>query len=152
MTRSKAAQRKAMASNKASRVKGRLPYDTDRIAPAGVEQAKMKLVISVIYAVLGLSTAFARDVLQPAAASEKQNPWFCHGLDCPLYDLLNKTDAYETRKYQPGALHVVLVRLNSILHRWSILAPCRKVGVNSHKWASLPAKRRSRLSGPAMLR
>ena len=77
----------------------------------------MKLVISVIYAVLGLSTAFARDVLQPAAASEKQNPWFCHGLDCPLYDLLNKTDAYETRKYQPGALHVVLVRLNSILRR-----------------------------------
>nr|QOL01270.1 putative extracellular protein TR9_073a [Trebouxia lynnae] len=44
----------------------------------------------------------ARNVLQPATKSTKQKPWFCHDLDCPLYDLLNKTDAYEVRKYQSG--------------------------------------------------
>lgn len=62
----------------------------------------MRLVLSATCAFLALSTACARDVLQPATASEQQKPWFCHDLDCPLYDLLNKTDTYETRKYQPG--------------------------------------------------
>ena len=77
----------------------------------------MKLVISVACAVLALSTASARNVLQPSTVAEQQKPWFCHGLDCPLYDLLNKTDTYETRKYQPGAMHVVRIRFDSILHR-----------------------------------
>ena len=33
---------------------------------------------------------------------EQQKPWFCHDLECPHFDLLNKTEAYETRKYQAG--------------------------------------------------
>lgn len=52
-----------------------------------------------------LVTVHARDVLQPATESTKQKPWFCHNLDCPLYDLLNKTEAYEVRKYQSGTQH-----------------------------------------------
>ena len=112
----------------------------------------MKSVLSVTCAVLALSTACARDVIRPATGEKQQKPWFCHGLDCPLYDLLNKTDAYETRKYQPGAPHCLRLRLDPICNgQECILVPCRKVGVNSCKWASVPAKRRSWLSGPAAL-
>lgn len=68
----------------------------------------MKLVLSVTCAIVALSTACARDVLQPSTAAGEQKPWFCHGLDCPLYDLVNKTGAYETRKYQPGAPHLCM--------------------------------------------
>ena len=33
---------------------------------------------------------------------EHEKPWFCHDLECPQFDLLNKTESYETRKYQAG--------------------------------------------------
>ena len=79
------------------------------------EPSKMKLVLSVTCAIVALGTAYARDVLQPATAAEEQKPWFCHGLDCPLYDLQNKTDAYETRKYQSGAPHLCVY--GSVLFR-----------------------------------
>ena len=37
-----------------------------------------------------------------AAAAAAPKPWFCHGLDCPEYTVLETTDAYEVREYAPG--------------------------------------------------
>jgi hypothetical protein len=31
-----------------------------------------------------------------------KKPWFCHGLDCPKYEVVETTDAYEVREYQEG--------------------------------------------------
>lgn len=62
--------------------------------------------LRILWVVLtALVTTDARGVLTPATAAARRKPWFCHDLDCPPYDLLNKTDAYEVRKYQPGTLH-----------------------------------------------
>ncbi len=59
-----------------------------------------------------LSTALARDILQPALDGlEQEKPWFCHDLECPRFDLLNKTEEYETRKYQTGTECYVVVML-----------------------------------------
>ena len=50
-----------------------------------------------------LPVARSIGALKPAANGVEQKvPWFCHDLDCPSFDLLNKTDGYETRKYQAG--------------------------------------------------
>jgi hypothetical protein len=32
----------------------------------------------------------------------EKSPWFCHGLDCPKYKIVEKTDAYEVREYEEG--------------------------------------------------
>ncbi|KAL3150622.1 hypothetical protein ABBQ32_000428 [Trebouxia sp. C0010 RCD-2024] len=61
-----------------------------------------KFMLRITCCITALSTVCARDVLQPATTTETHKPWFCHNLDCPTYDLVNRTDAYETRKYQPG--------------------------------------------------
>lgn len=29
-----------------------------------------------------------------------EEPWFCHGLDCPKYKVVETTDAYEVRDYK----------------------------------------------------
>ena len=29
-------------------------------------------------------------------------PWFCHDLDCPEFEVVESTDAYETREYEGG--------------------------------------------------
>ena len=31
-----------------------------------------------------------------------KRPWFCHGLDCPKYKVVETTDAYEVREYEEG--------------------------------------------------
>lgn len=31
-----------------------------------------------------------------------KRPWFCHGLDCPKYEVVDTTDAYEVREYSEG--------------------------------------------------
>jgi hypothetical protein len=59
------------------------------------------------------STVLARDILQPNSDGLKQEkPWFCHDLECPRFDLLNKTEEYETRKYQTGTECYVVVMLS----------------------------------------
>lgn len=38
-------------------------------------------------------------------AEEESNsaaPWFCHGLDCPKFEVINSTDKYEIRKLEKG--------------------------------------------------
>ena len=51
-----------------------------------------------------LSAAAAQHIAQPAVGVSVDKPWFCHDLDCPKYDLINRTDAYEVRKYQAGTI------------------------------------------------
>jgi hypothetical protein len=59
------------------------------------------------------STVLARDILVPASDRlEQEKPWFCHDLECPRFDLLNKTEEYETRKYQTGTECYVIVMLS----------------------------------------
>lgn len=29
-------------------------------------------------------------------------PWFCHGLDCPFFDIIDSNDDFETRRYRSG--------------------------------------------------
>ncbi len=56
-----------------------------------------------LLAITLLSVDCARDIVKTAGSIlEQDKPWFCHDLDCPRFDLLNKTDGYETRKYQAG--------------------------------------------------
>ena len=63
----------------------------------------MKPVLSVLLVLKTLLIVQGRDLPQPATDLAENKPWFCHDLDCPRYDLVNKTDAYEVRKYQAGA-------------------------------------------------
>ncbi len=58
------------------------------------------------------STVLARDILVPAQIAWNKLPWFCHDLECPHFDLLNKTEEYETRKYQTGTECYVIVMLS----------------------------------------
>jgi hypothetical protein len=36
------------------------------------------------------------------ANTDGEAPWFCHGLDCPEFTVVNETDAYQIREYQAG--------------------------------------------------
>ena len=73
-----------------------------------------KLMLRSTCCITALSIVCARDVLLPATTTETHKPWFCHNLECPTYDLVNRTDAYETRKYQSGALRF-FVRLDQVM-------------------------------------
>ena len=42
------------------------------------------------------------ELLSVGGNEEWVRPWFCHGLDCPKYEVVNTTDAYETRVYDKG--------------------------------------------------
>ena len=48
----------------------------------------------VLLALVGLSFVQARPF------AEKQEPDFCHGLECPHFKTVNKTDAFELRCYE----------------------------------------------------
>jgi hypothetical protein len=55
------------------------------------------LCLLALVALLGIAT--------PAYGSDlelSKMPWFCHGLDCPKYTVLETTDAYEARQYEAG--------------------------------------------------
>ena len=78
----------------------------------------MKLLVYLL-ACTSFGVVLARDILQPAVGNFGQDkPWFCHDLDCPLFDIVNKTDGYETRKYRPGKLATIDVG-GSTHHRQS---------------------------------
>jgi len=53
----------------------------------------MKTVLAVL-ALVALSNAM------PSPYVESDKPAFCHKLDCPEYQVMNKTDAYELRCYK----------------------------------------------------
>ena len=36
------------------------------------------------------------------SGNDSDRPWFCHGLDCPRYSVVDSCDAYETREYEEG--------------------------------------------------
>jgi hypothetical protein len=44
-----------------------------------------------------------------------KRPWFCHGLDCPKYEVVDTTDSYEVRHYDEGEnkLLLYLKRVNA---------------------------------------
>ena len=35
-------------------------------------------------------------------SAKSSKPWFCHDLDCPEYDVVEKNDDYEVREYSKG--------------------------------------------------
>jgi hypothetical protein len=54
-------------------------------------------------------TAYALAVLASLACISNAQlvsslPPFCHGLDCPKFEVLKSTDAYEVREYESGEL------------------------------------------------
>ena len=53
------------------------------------------------YAMLKPSTANLDATLEK---HHHEKPWFCHGLDCPEYTVVEKNDAYEVREYEEGKL------------------------------------------------
>ena len=62
-----------------------------------------RLVFVAVLTVACTSAVLAQEVLKLSSNDViHEKPWFCHDLECPHFDLLNKTESYETRKYQAG--------------------------------------------------
>lgn len=59
-------------------------------------QALPLAVLALAYAVLGR--------LEPGSTTlhVSEAPWFCHGIDCPKFTVVNTTDDYEVRYYESG--------------------------------------------------
>jgi hypothetical protein len=54
---------------------------------------------------LALAGPAAQAVELPMGSGwDGDRPWFCHGLDCPVFEVVDSTDAYEVRKYKEGEL------------------------------------------------
>jgi hypothetical protein len=53
-----------------------------------------------------MSSIVALLLLMPTVAglgaADWEKPWFCHGLDCPVYNVKEQNDVYELRAYQAG--------------------------------------------------
>lgn len=49
-----------------------------------------------------LSAACALPLVAGMMQSSTERPSFCHGLDCPKFSVLEKTDDYELRAYEAG--------------------------------------------------
>ena len=67
------------------------------------------MLLLLALALLGL-TPGARAAQAAAAGAALQlgkagwvAPWFCHGIDCPPFTVINTTEAYEVRYYEKGA-------------------------------------------------
>jgi hypothetical protein len=63
----------------------------------------------LILVALSLNGVYGARVSSPAHLSvhtaggvPKKAPWFCHELDCPVFEVMNSTAAYETRYYKAG--------------------------------------------------
>ncbi|KAK9915233.1 hypothetical protein WJX75_006502 [Coccomyxa subellipsoidea] len=54
----------------------------------------MKSLALLIVLLLGTATTIA--------SAKSSKPWFCHDLDCPEYDVVDKNDDYEVREYSKG--------------------------------------------------
>lgn len=54
----------------------------------------MKSLALLIVLLLGTATTIA--------SAKSSKPWFCHDLDCPEYDVIDKNDDYEVREYSKG--------------------------------------------------
>ena len=58
----------------------------------------MKSLALLIVLLLGTATTIA--------SAKSSKPWFCHDLDCPEYDVVDKNDDYEVREYSKGTKSV----------------------------------------------
>jgi hypothetical protein len=38
----------------------------------------------------------------PQIQLDSKAPWFCHGLDCPKFEVVSTSDSYEEREYKAG--------------------------------------------------
>lgn len=60
----------------------------------------------------------ARDWLESLGAlfkgskgnGSQASPWFCHGLDCPRYEVVEQFDDIELRKYETGQSYSMVCR------------------------------------------
>ena len=61
-----------------------------------------------------------------AQSSSVKKPAFCHGLDCPDFDVKETTDAYELRSYAAGAQlacdhHLTVYKSMHANHAWHLV-------------------------------
>jgi len=54
----------------------------------------MKLILALLFVALLFSSLVLAD--------NWEKPWFCHEYDCPMFDVVKKTDDYSIRKYKSG--------------------------------------------------
>lgn len=65
--------------------------------------------------------------LRMGSGWDDKRPWFCHGLDCPVFEVLDTTDAYEVREYKEGEVKGEIEVSHEQSHA-NLSIPCRRVG------------------------